>query len=201
MERVLVVSGSERGREFLRELLRGQEYGQGFFADNSGEARRRMAEDDFSLVIINAPLRDESGEQLALWAAQSTDAGVLLLVKAEIADEVSARVEDSGAMVLPKPISRQFFCQSLKLVSAARRRMLGLKNENTRLQKQIDDIRLVDRAKCVFRFYGAAGPPVHREKSHGSAGFPPGGGGGYSPDLRKLTPRLTVRNQNRPARA
>ena len=66
MERVLVVSGSERGREFLRELLRGQEYGQGFFADNSGEARRRMAEDDFSLVIINAPLRDESGEQLAL---------------------------------------------------------------------------------------------------------------------------------------
>ena len=121
MERVLVVSGSERGREFLRELLRGQEYGQGFFADNSGEARRRMAEDDFSLVIINAPLRDESGEQLALWAAQSTDAGVLLLVKAEIADEVSARVEDSGAMVLPKPISRQFFCQSLKLVSAARR--------------------------------------------------------------------------------
>ena len=129
MERVLVVSGSERGREFLRELLRGQEYGQGFFADNSGEARRRMAEDDFSLVIINAPLRDESGEQLALWAAQSTDAGVLLLVKAEIADEVSARVEDSGAMVLPKPISRQFFCQSLKLVSAARRRMLGLKTK------------------------------------------------------------------------
>ena len=153
MERVLVVSGSERGREFLRELLRGQEYGQGFFADNSGEARRRMAEDDFSLVIINAPLRDESGEQLALWAAQSTDAGVLLLVKAEIADEVSARVEDSGAMVLPKPISRQFFCQSLKLVSAARRRMLGLKNENTRLQKQIDDIRLVDRAKCVLIQY------------------------------------------------
>ena len=153
MERVLVVSGSERGREFLRELLRGQEYGQGFFTDNSGEARRRMAEDDFSLVIINAPLRDESGEQLALWAAQSTDAGVLLLVKAEIADEVSARVEDSGAMVLPKPISRQFFCQSLKLVSAARRRMLGLKNENTRLQKQIDDIRLVDRAKCVLIQY------------------------------------------------
>ena len=153
MERVLVVSGSERGREFLRELLRGQEYGQGFFADNSGEARRKMAEDDFSLVVINAPLRDESGEQLALWAAQSTDAGVLLLVKAEIADEVSARVEDSGAMVLPKPISRQFFCQSLKFVSAARRRMRGLKNENTRLQKKIDDIRLVDRAKCVLIQY------------------------------------------------
>lgn len=56
-------------------------------------------------------------------------------------------------MVLPKPISRQFFCQSLKLVAAARRRMLGLKNENTRLQKKIDDIRLVDRAKCVLIQY------------------------------------------------
>ena len=74
-------------------------------------------------------------------------------LKRKLRDEVSARVEDSGAMVLPKPISRQFFCQSLKLVSAARRRMLGLKNENTRLQKQIDDIRLVDRAKCVLIQY------------------------------------------------
>ena len=62
-------------------------------------------------------------------------------------------MEDSGAMVLPKPISRQFFCQSLKFVSAARRRMRGLKNENTRLQKKIDDIRLVDRAKCVLIQY------------------------------------------------
>lgn len=153
MERVLIVSTSAKGQEFLRELLRDQEYGQMVFADNCGEARRKMAEDDFSLVVINAPLQDESGEQLALWAAQSTDAGVLLLVKAEIADEVSARVEDGGAMVLPKPISRQFFSQSLKLISAARRRMLGLKNENTRLQKKIDDIRLVDRAKCVLIQY------------------------------------------------
>ena len=76
MERVLIVSSSANGREFLRELLRGQEYGQVVFADNGGEARRSMAEDGFSLVVINAPLRDESGEQLALWTAQSTDAGV-----------------------------------------------------------------------------------------------------------------------------
>lgn len=153
MERVLIVSSSANGREFLRELLRGQEYGQVVFADNGGEARRSMAEDGFSLVVINAPLRDESGEQLALWTAQSTDAGVLLLVKAEIADEVSARVEDSGVMVLPKPLSKQLFCQSLKLAAAARRRMLGLKNENAKLQKKIDDIRLVDRAKCVLIQY------------------------------------------------
>ena len=36
MERVLIVSSSANGREFLRELLRGQEYGQVVFADNGG---------------------------------------------------------------------------------------------------------------------------------------------------------------------
>ena len=60
MERVLIVLSSANGREFWAELLRGQEYGQVVFGDNGGEAWRSMAEDGFSLVVINAPLR-ESG--------------------------------------------------------------------------------------------------------------------------------------------
>lgn len=38
----------------------------------------------------------------------------------------------------------------LKLITATRRRLLGLKHENIKLQKKIEDIRLVDRAKCVL---------------------------------------------------
>ena len=73
-----------------------------------------------------------------------------MIVKSELADDVSAKVEEFGILVVPKPVGRALFYQSLKLISATRRRILNLKQENVKLQKKIEEIRLVDRAKCVL---------------------------------------------------
>lgn len=78
---------------------------------------------------------------------------VMLIVKSEIADEVSAKVEDFGVFVISKPINRQIFWNALKLMTAAHNRIRGLKDENTKLQKKIEDIKFVDRAKCVLIEY------------------------------------------------
>ena len=56
-------------------------------------------------------------------------------------------------LVLGKPLGRAMFYQALKMVTAAHRRMMGLKSENLQLQKKIDEIRLVDRAKCALIQY------------------------------------------------
>ena len=95
------------------------------------------------------PSRTSSAVELAAAAAQG-NRGVLLVVKGEIADDVSAKVEDSGVFVIPKPVNRAFLHQALKLVLAARNRFLGLREENVRLQSKIEEIRLVDRAKCIL---------------------------------------------------
>ena len=79
-----------------------------------------------------------------------TIAGVILLARAEIADSVAERVEDDGVLVVPKPLSRVVFTQALRLTRAARRRLTGLQTENRRLQQRIEDIRAVDRAKCLL---------------------------------------------------
>lgn len=52
--------------------------------------------------------------------------------------------------MVPKPVSRAFFYQALKLVEASRRRMLGLRTENLRLQDKVEEIRFVNRAKFVL---------------------------------------------------
>ncbi len=62
----------------------------------------------------------------------------------EIADSVAEKVEDDGVFVVPKPLSRVLFMQALRMTRAARSRLSGLQNENRRLQKRIEDIRLVD---------------------------------------------------------
>lgn len=150
MKSVLLVSSSDRGKDFLSELLRAHDFSEITTVKSGSEARRLLNQKDFELVVINAPLKDESGEDLSLMVTDTLMAGVILIVKSEIADDVSAKVENNGVFVLPKPLSRSIFSQALKLMAATRIRLLGLRNENAQLHQKVEDIRLVDRAKCAL---------------------------------------------------
>jgi response regulator NasT len=163
VENVLIVSSHDKGRDFFSELLRAHGFSEITTVKSSGETRRLLNQKDFDLVVIDAPLSDESGEELSLMVSEISLAGVILIVKAEIADDVSAKVEDYGVFVLSKPLSRQMFFQALKLMAAARRRLLGIQNKNIQLQKKIEDIRLVDRAKCILiQYLKLTEPQAHR---------------------------------------
>lgn len=150
MQCSLLVSSAEKGRKQLLDLIQSTDRQTVCCAQNGGEARRMMLEQDFSFIVINTPLKDEFGHDLAMVAAAKSLAGVLLLVKAEQADAVSEQVEESGVLVVPKPISRQFFYQAYRLVVASHRRMMGMQRENDKLQNQIEEIRIVNRAKCML---------------------------------------------------
>lgn len=163
MDSVLVVASSEKGRDILSELLGTGAFSQIITAGSGSEARRILVQNDFDLVVINAPLSDEYGHELALMAIDTTWAGVILIVKNEMVDEISAKVENFGVFVMGRPIGRQFFYQALKLMAASHKRITGLKNENIKLQKKIEDIRLIDRAKCVLiQYLNMTEPQAHR---------------------------------------
>lgn len=163
MESVLIVSSTEKGQDFLAETLRTNNYSKITTAGNGSEARRLLNENDYELVVINAPLKDESGEELSLQLTESSMAGVILIVRTEIADEVASKVEDYGVFVLAKPLNRLLLFQSLKLIAASRSRLLGLKHENVKLHKKIEEIRLVDRAKCaLIQYLGITEQQAHR---------------------------------------
>jgi response regulator NasT len=88
---------------------------------NGAEARRDLINDEFDLIIIDSPLPDELGDDFALHAAETTTAGIILIVKSELLMDINANVEDSGVFVLPKPVSREFFYQAVKLLYASRK--------------------------------------------------------------------------------
>ena len=147
----------------LNDLLHAADYSIQTPAKSGGEARRLLIENSFDMIIINTPLPDEFGHELARFATHSSSAGVVLIVKSENADDIAHQTEDDGVMVIARPLSRTFFFQVLKLVSASRKRMISLHNENVKLQRKIEEIRLVDRAKCtlieVLKF---SEPQAHR---------------------------------------
>lgn len=116
----------------------------------SGEALRRMlSEKGGELVIINAPLPDESGVELALELSE-TAAGILLLVKADRYETVCCRVEDSGVLTLPKPVTGRGLYSAVRLMMATAARLSKLERKNQSLQSKMSDIRTVDRAKWLL---------------------------------------------------
>ena len=163
MENALIVCSSEKGIEFYSQLLRSAGIPELSGVRNGAEARRLFIDNDFDVVLVHAPLMDEYGSEVAATAAERTSAGVLLVVKNEVADEVAARVEDYGVIVVGWPILKPLFHQALKIAAASRRRMLGLKSKNIQLQRQIEDMRLIDRAKCaLIQCLHMTEPQAHR---------------------------------------
>lgn len=153
MDQLLLVSSSEKGKEFLSQLLKASALFQITIASSGSEARRLLSQNNFDVIIINAPLSDEFGHEISILATEIGSSGVLLIVKNEIADEISSKVEPYGVFLVSKPINKAFFYQALKLVIATRKRLLGVQNENVKLQTKIEEIRLVTRAKCTLIQY------------------------------------------------
>ena len=150
MDNILIVSNTSSTMGIISDFMRFERVGQVFASQNGSHARRYITESDFDLIIIDSPLPDEQGDDLAITAADKTTAGIILIVDNNIEMEISSRVEDFGVFVLPKPTTPEFFYKAAKLITASRIRMQKLENENQRLQKKIEEIRIVDRAKLIL---------------------------------------------------
>lgn len=163
MDKVLIVSGSTTAAKSLSDLLGTASKQNVTVSTNSGEARRILSSKEFDMIIINSPLTDDLGSDLAVFASESTLAGIMFIVKADIYRMVAARLEDYGIMVIEKPLNRNLFSQSLRLVKATQNRMRSFRQENVKLKNQIAEMRLTDRAKAVLMDYlKLSEPQAHR---------------------------------------
>ncbi len=118
---------------------------------------------DYDLCIVSAPLPDEFGESLAINIATKGISEVILVVRAEIFDEISDKVEDYGVITISKPISHLLFWNALKLTKVAHKKMQIMQAGNKRLMQRIEDIRIVDRAKCILVSYlSMTEPEAHK---------------------------------------
>ena len=149
MGRALIVSAGASSNEYISARLAELGYTRPTIIPSGAEARRRMLESDFELIVVNAPLPDEFGHELCSSAVEKTDAGVVLLAKAA-AEQLLAPMSEQGVLLLSKPFSNTLFLQAIHLGAASNHRLQRLRQENARLQDKISQIRLVSRAKCCL---------------------------------------------------
>ena len=153
MENALIVSSTDKGTVYFTELLNAASVKQIADLESAGEARRLLLSRDFDLVIINAPLRDESGESLARHIASKYSSQAILVVESGFFDAVSSICEGEGILTVSKPVNRAIFWSALKLAGAAQSRLKRIQTENVKLKQRIEDIRIIDRAKFLLISY------------------------------------------------
>ena len=153
MESAMIVSDRGKSTALFMEMLNAAFVNQITVSQSGGEARRHLLERDFSLVIINAPLQDESGENLSRHIASKSASQVILLVKNEYFDAVSALCEGDGVLTISKPVNKTVFWAALSLAKSAGSRIRRIQAENVQLRRKIEDIRIVDRAKWILISY------------------------------------------------
>ncbi len=108
---------------------------------------------DYDLVIVSTPLRSEFGLNWVADIRSRTSAVIIVLAKTEIADDVQNRIKFTGAYVLPRPFTKQSLIQTIKTAEMAKENMRLLEQEKSKLTKQLEDMRTIDRAKCCLIQY------------------------------------------------
>ena len=104
----------------------------------------------YDVVIVSTPLRSEFGLNYVAEIHDRTSAIIIVLAKTEIADEVQNRIKFTGAYVLPRPFTKQALVQTIRMAQMAKENMQRLEQERSKLSKQLEDTKIIDRAKCCL---------------------------------------------------
>ena len=147
--KVMLASTSPKTSEVLAPILRSSRLQQVGQAESAIQVRKQLYEKAPDIVIINTPLSDELGTQLAVELADRNLA-VLLLVKNELQDQISYQMEPHGILTLAKPVSGPALVQALSFLRPLRMKLLEMEHQRISLETKMKEIRLVNRAKWLL---------------------------------------------------
>lgn len=147
---ILIVSVSDQFAALAKRSLSPKNC-MGIVLRKSGSlARRSILERYYDIIIIDVPLSDEAGVDLALDIRDKCDVSVLLVVSKEIYEDVLNRVTDYGILVLPKPFPRGRIDKAIRYLMAIQNRIRRLEIRLQSAQEKIREIRTIDKAKILL---------------------------------------------------
>ncbi len=150
MDHVVIVTNIDKNVDTAKTILKQLRCRQISVAKTCGEARMMSFDYDIDLYIFFSPIDNKSGEDLAVELCSDGISQAIMIVKNENYEYMASKVEDNGVLVLPGPIDPTLLYISLKFANATHNRLRGMQKLNTKLTQKIDDIKIIDRAKCLL---------------------------------------------------
>ena len=147
---ILLVSGSDQFDAKVHKAL--PEKGL-VFVDKKKTAtlaRRALLEKRYDLVVINAPLSDEMGYDLAMDIVEEYGSSVIIATPPEIYDSIWDYVADYGIMVILKPLDPDHISKGIRFLLATQDRMKQYVEKMQKLEDKIDEVKLDKRAQEYY---------------------------------------------------
>lgn len=150
MKKAVIVSKYAGNINVLNELLVSEGFETVMNAQESDEACKLINSEKPEFILINTPIADASGLELAVNCSKATSACIVLMVKSDKADEISRQMLKYGIMVIAKPLSKHLFHHYILFEECFRRRMDRVNHENKELRTQVEIMKIVNRAKMLL---------------------------------------------------
>ena len=145
----LIVSKSDRTPEAIGPILTMNGIGKILRAQSAGEARRTVMSRVVDIAIINTPLSDDFGIQLAIELSERNIC-VLTFVKGDRYEQIAYKLEEYGVITLAKPVDRASLVISVRMLKAMRAKLVKMETQRSSLESKMREIRLVNRAKLLL---------------------------------------------------
>ena len=161
MQNILIAGKNGQVCENIAALLTEQECRTVNVTD--GVHARCMDTDIFDVIILSTPLSDEFGLDLLAELRDKTAAAFIVLTKNEIADEVQKKIRFTGAFVIGRPCGKSALIQALRFADVAGESIKRLEEEKDKLNKQLEDVKVISRAKaCLMEYLKLTEEQAHR---------------------------------------
>ena len=163
MEKVLIISPQIQAAQALYDIIKSLNFSGYDYVASGNEARRKFDLTDYDLTIINTPLSDEFGTELALDIAEKSLSAIIILVKSDLTEQVQDKISITGAFVIGKPVNKQVLFQSIPFVLNSKQVISTLREQNKALKRKVDDIKVIERAKfSLIKYLGLDESQAHR---------------------------------------
>ena len=147
---VLIVSSPSSFTQVVPSLFPETSFYPVKIVESALQARRTQLFRTYDLVIINAPLKDESGISLALDAGEKKESSVLFLSPSSSFSEVEAKVKGCGIYTLKKPLSLDQISNAVRWLVVSTERIKTMEEERIKVEEKMEEIKIVTRAKLIL---------------------------------------------------
>lgn len=104
----------------------------------------------FDLIIVNPPFLDENLDLFLNFVSKNSNAIIILTISSKNAQLIREKYSKLGIIFLEKPLSSKAFSICIDTIFSSLIRFEALKSSNDALHRQIDDIKIIDRAKFIL---------------------------------------------------
>ncbi len=150
MKKALIISKTEASIKAVASLIESGGWDELQCTVSVDDARRKLRDNSYELIVINAPLDEENGLEFSRMCAEKTTACVALIIAKEKYLDAFDIMSPYGVLVISKPVSKRLFKNLIEFTLEYRRRLTGSESEAEKLKSELEEVKVVNRAKLLL---------------------------------------------------